>query len=323
MRTFKNRHPGQASGFTLVEMLVAIAIITILIGLLLTGLRAARGSARETQQLANARQLFLGWSTYSTQYDGNCLPGFLDTGVQNSWKVRYRLPGGQQVNPELSQTYVWRLAGFLDFNTELFLGYLSRSGELLAEGRFDDGSLPFALPPSLVNAATLPGAAAALQPEFGYNAYYLGGWWETVSNAPTMRFVDARNPSTNARIVPVARTIAAIARPDQMITFCASVFSDPGVIKDVPDTEPGAAWVTPPFLAQTPVWTIGPGGDTTSVTVLSPGAVPLRRYNSVVYATADGSQRKASYKELWDMSLWTNRADLSDPDRLQPVHTEN
>jgi prepilin-type N-terminal cleavage/methylation domain-containing protein/prepilin-type processing-associated H-X9-DG protein len=48
---------AERRGFSLIEVLVAIAIITILIGLLLVALVGARGRARATACLSNSRQL--------------------------------------------------------------------------------------------------------------------------------------------------------------------------------------------------------------------------------------------------------------------------
>ncbi len=53
-------------GFTLVEMLVVIAIIGILMGLLFPALQAVRQSARKTHCQANLRQVILATLTYET-----------------------------------------------------------------------------------------------------------------------------------------------------------------------------------------------------------------------------------------------------------------
>ena len=53
-------------GFTLVEMMVVIAIIGILVSMLFPALQAVRQSARKTKCSSNLRQLILATLTYET-----------------------------------------------------------------------------------------------------------------------------------------------------------------------------------------------------------------------------------------------------------------
>lgn len=312
------------AGFTLVEMLITLAIIALLMGLLLTGLRAARNTAREGRQLNNLRQLFVAWGVYATNNNEALLPGFVSSAVQSTWKTKYRNSSGQVVNADLCQTYPWRLAGYLDYNSELMLGYQDRGDHDFNASIYESGTRPFTMPSQLTSAETLAGSAAALQPEFGLNAFYLGGWWDSVAGTPTMRFMDAKHPTTNAPITPVARTMAQVTRPENIVAFCSSTYSDAGLIKGADEIASGSAWVVPPWLGVNKIWELGNNGlDDGSITVLSSQAVPLRRFNAIPYGAADGSQRSGSYSELRDMKAWTNRQDLTGAEGFGSVHTEN
>ena len=61
---------GRAIGFTLVELLVVIAVIAMLMAILLPALRKARQLAQRVRCGSNLRQLAMGWRLYLDDNDG-------------------------------------------------------------------------------------------------------------------------------------------------------------------------------------------------------------------------------------------------------------
>jgi len=72
------------SGFTLVELLVVVAIIALLLGILLPALSKARLISQDVACLSNLRQVGLGLTTYDTEFGqlpAGFVSGFTDWGV--------------------------------------------------------------------------------------------------------------------------------------------------------------------------------------------------------------------------------------------------
>lgn len=71
--------PGRAGvGFTLVELLVVIAVVALLITILLPALRGARESARTTVCLGNQKQLALAYALYSQDFRESLVHAYTD-----------------------------------------------------------------------------------------------------------------------------------------------------------------------------------------------------------------------------------------------------
>ncbi len=340
-------------GFTLIELLVVISVIAILIGLVSSGISGAISSGKTLKEMNRLKQLMLAWTMYSGQYNDRLLPGYLAPDVQQgpqdsaAWKVRYKNKHGDELNPTLCQTYPWRLASYLDFAIDPFMGYRADSQEFLDYSTYLDPEIPVNLPQILADAIPLNGSGAALQPAFGYNAYYVGGWWEMVSGVPTMKFGnDGYTQAGTAGVARgrvVAQTMGNIPKPSDLIVFSASTFLNMSTYpySNLNEYLPGSAWVVPHLLGQVEVWGFGgvalQGIDVTSNTssdsinpmsaFLSPSpsmqsndigklmvyvnqSVPFNRYGKMVsVGVADGSTKTYSMTALNDLRLWVPVAD--------------
>ena len=314
---------SRRSGFTIVELLVVIAIITILLGLLASGIGGAITGSKRTKELNRLKGVMTAWTMYSGQYEDQLLPGFLDTGVQGLWGVRYKNRQGTELAPELCQTYSWRLLPFLDFNYEPMLGYRESAEETVDESTYYPAAIPVTLPTQLAAAESMPGAGASLQPAFGYNAFYCGGWWKSAAGVATLTFGDSTFLQDGATVRGrlVARTLGSISKPSDFIVFTASTYLNAGTYGPFDDFQPGAAWSVPNRLAATAIWGFGgatlegvdvaahlnpaPSGDAGKLIVNTDQAIPFARHGGTVgVGMGDASVKSSSMSELSDIRLW-------------------
>jgi prepilin-type N-terminal cleavage/methylation domain-containing protein len=86
-------------GFTLVELLVVIGIISVLIGILLPTLNKAREASKRTVCLSNLRELANCFRIYATTYKDYCPIGFMD---QKSFNWYCYWNNGGSVHPRWS-----------------------------------------------------------------------------------------------------------------------------------------------------------------------------------------------------------------------------
>ncbi len=315
-------------GFTLIEILVVVAVIALLIGSLAVGLQAAGRSARKARELNLGRQIGAAWSQYSTSYQERLLPGWLEPEVQQMWKVKYRDSSGDTLAPEFCRSYPWRLLSYLGHDFEAMYGYLERED--------DDWN-------------AVPGIVAN-NPAFGINAYYMGGWWEPYDSGdpdqpPMARpvYADASYTTANGlqrRGGLVCRSIAQIGRSSELMVFTSSSYREPGFYKDqIDESSPGAAWVVPPKLATEQIWRPSYGNSFEELTVgtgmlasaLAIGiqveqaeAVPAPRINnSVATVRADLSSDDTGLIQLQKMSAWISVAAQVTTNTTQFFHNDD
>jgi len=320
--------PDQLRGFTIVEILVVVSIITILISVILTGVSKSRQTALQTKGLSNVKQVAVAWQQYSNQNDDRAMVGYMDEGVQASFKVKIRDRAGDRVDPQFCKTYPFRLLPYLDHDRQILYDY-GPDDQLSALGN----------------------DVIASNPAFGYNAYYLVGWWTTdTGGAPRMRFSSTGYYRTASQVVPgemVARSLNQIQRTSDMIVFASSYAAEPGFLKNPDELAPGSAWVVPSRLATTEIWASSDGttfgninrsamlGESSPLApfaaildrdsgvipvqggvgldVFVAESVPLRRIkNTVITVRADLSTSAQGLRDLMNQTRWMNNASYGD-----------
>ncbi|MBW8039043.1 MAG: DUF1559 domain-containing protein [Planctomycetes bacterium] len=80
-------------GFTLVELLVVIAVIAVLLALLVPSLRMARAVARRVVCQSNLRQIALAWNAYLDDNEGAFYQGLNANLLYGGWKGTFTMMG--------------------------------------------------------------------------------------------------------------------------------------------------------------------------------------------------------------------------------------
>ncbi len=312
-RPSSRSHPGidLRSGFSLIELVIVIAIIAALLALALPALRGVHLRSKKTRELSNLRQVGMAWLLYAQDNNDSALPGFLEPQVQTVWDVKYDFPNivpgrkllDKEIPKDIAAPWPWRLLEYVNNTTAILQQHLDEN-DAASKDLYE-------------NAETF-----ALEPAFGYNGYYIGGYWKMTSGSlprPTFRF-DSASDANGRRVNVVARSPSTIRNSEKILVFCSTTMREPGLYRRGPSDVPGFHFAVPPTLAEEPLWQMPglprsstssgevprPGsGDGYSVEVLQQSPVPLGRYTgaAAVYF-ADGHTDIQTPGALSDQSIW-------------------
>ncbi|MDX2114535.1 MAG: type II secretion system protein [Planctomycetota bacterium] len=270
--------------FSLIELLVVVAIIGVLLGILLPVLGKARQCVLITGELSAGRQFAAGLAMYSNDYDGAVMPGFASASMVASGTVVATNDRGSRLAGLEAQRYPWRLMPFIENEIDLLYRDRRLMQEQLAGATYD--------------------YAASVGPRFGMNQAFVGGSGDADGTGFAFHSSPAIRARTEARWPRgwFLSRVADTARPADLIAFASASGASPinGLAID------GFYRVTPPSFIRR-MWSTSKPNESSPPTAT--GNVSFRFAGRTVGAMLDGHAQTLSWEEAQDMRRWAPRAD--------------
>jgi len=240
-------------GFTLIEIMVVIAIVALLVSLVIVALKSSSAAGSRTRSVNALREMIRGYRAYSDDNRGQLMPGYIGTDLMANGEafenLRVTLPEGTILDREDAQSYVWRLAPYVDNVWEVFFTELGDPGvEAQLQSEF----------------ASIIYSTIAQRPTYGMNSIFVGGDSEHGGTYAT-----DRHPWTGDEdVVPLAATrFTQVKNPARLIVFgSAGKVSNGGGPDIYADTPLGFCEFRAPFLEfvddiwDNQQWFVGAGG---------------------------------------------------------------
>ncbi len=262
-------------GFTLIEMLVVISIITLLSSLMIPGISKLRQKAGQVREQSAGRSLAQAYMLYSTEKLGRYLPGYADVDAEDA--------EGNEIPHPMNARYPWRLAPYLNYNINgVYLLYPPKSSIS------DENNESYQY-------------RVSVYPALGMNLFYVGGD-ESGASGQGLKPIPSHEEIFGKFCVT---NVGQAVSPSNLILFASSQHEDQG------ENAPGFHKVTSPNFTQ-PQWgsSWNPKANPSEF-----GFVDLRWDDRAVTVMLDGSVRMMDESELRDMRHWSNlAAQANDPD---------
>jgi prepilin-type N-terminal cleavage/methylation domain-containing protein len=262
-------------GFTLLELLVTVAIIAILATLIFSAVASARRAGATAREVNAARQLIAGYLRATTDRNGEFLIGYaVHEGATDD-------RGKEVPNPACGR-YPWRLAPYLDYRMEGIM-LVNEQAKLTKLTDHDDFVY-----------------RASASPSFGINATFVGGNERTglIPSPGTLRYYGNF----------VATRLSHVEQPAKLIVFASSRFTgeDSGGHKG--EKENGFHLISAPRTTKVE-WS---GSYDENLPAQKFGHLHLRHGGRAVCASLAGNVELLGEKDLQDMRRWSIQAAAAD-----------